>query len=707
MSNFFEVSAALEKIIFGSAVLAEKMQFNEVSRTIQSQLTEFKNRELMVVVCGEARRGKSSLLNALLDLQDPLFPVDINVCTNVVTVIRYGETEEIQAVLDDPKSPNGIRTERVQKSQIANYVSESGNPNNYKKVRTLEAKVPCPLLKGGLVFVDTPGVGSLNVEHAEAAFSYLPYADLLVFAASSSAPMTESELAFLKRGYKYCQSVIYPLTMIDLNAEYHVILEDNRKKISDALSIAQSDVEIIPVSSAQKLRYLKTGRQMLYRHSNFGNFEKALWSAVTKRRGNLLILPYVSSVEEELHKIADSIAAQYQVLGNSTAAEELEENLKLQIAKLDHLQDDGASWRNELAIFFPKLLNCINETRYELNGKLDDLVTYWMDSRQAKICLQENYTAMLNEINGVITDTILQVQTLISDQLQHKMKQIQSTMSYGININRSVLKKIKFEPTTKLSISFPQRSTFDNIVRKGRTISTTSMGCGAAGSIIGGVLGGIVGLFTAGPAGMLAIAKAGMAIGGGAGSMIGSAKGVVDTLGSYDNMDAAVVRKTMTHYCADSVTRAYSIINTSLTQLQIETKASFEMQLKKESMEINDCIAQIRKNLTIERTEIPRKQAELKAKAEALNKQILAIQQVGAMAVKMNAAVPVCRAPVPERVPERVPRMEPEKIQSVPAEPPVQKERRPEAVLSDNPPAEKPHVLQRESCQDSDLYDFL
>jgi type IV secretory pathway ATPase VirB11/archaellum biosynthesis ATPase len=40
---------------------------------------------LTVVVCGEFKRGKSSLLNALLEEVPPLFPVDARVATSVVT----------------------------------------------------------------------------------------------------------------------------------------------------------------------------------------------------------------------------------------------------------------------------------------------------------------------------------------------------------------------------------------------------------------------------------------------------------------------------------------------------------------------------------------------------------------------------------------------------------------------------------------------
>ena len=62
------------------------------------------------------------------------------------------------------------------------------------------------------MFVDTPGVGSLNISHAEATYGFLPNADLLLFVSDTNAGFTETELNFLKRGYQYCKNVIFPLT---------------------------------------------------------------------------------------------------------------------------------------------------------------------------------------------------------------------------------------------------------------------------------------------------------------------------------------------------------------------------------------------------------------------------------------------------------------------------------------------------------------
>ena len=203
MATFFELNRSALQLMEQSVELAKQLGFDVAADSIREQITAFQKKKLMVVVAGEARRGKSSLLNALLNEAHPLFPVDINVCTNVVTIVQYGEQEKIEAYIQDATQPQGYRVEAITREQIPDYVSEQGNPSNYKNVQMLNASIPNGLLKQGVVFVDTPGVGSLNLDHAEPTYSFLPHAHLLLSVRDPDSGRTDSELNLTKRGYRY------------------------------------------------------------------------------------------------------------------------------------------------------------------------------------------------------------------------------------------------------------------------------------------------------------------------------------------------------------------------------------------------------------------------------------------------------------------------------------------------------------------------
>src|SRR6478752_3816245 len=81
-----------------------------------------------VAVIGEFKRGKSSLINALLD-EPRLLPVDIDVATNVPTAVMYGEQRGATIHFSNGSStPSTIEN-------ISHYVTEEANVANRLGVR--------------------------------------------------------------------------------------------------------------------------------------------------------------------------------------------------------------------------------------------------------------------------------------------------------------------------------------------------------------------------------------------------------------------------------------------------------------------------------------------------------------------------------------------------------------------------------------------
>lgn len=610
MATFLELSKTTEKLLAQTEILFRKYDYQAAADNIKDHLKAFAERELTVVVAGEARRGKSSLLNALLNEKDSIFPVDVNVCTNVVTILRYGETEKVEVYVEDPHSPQGVRIETIRRDQIADYVSETGNPNNFKRVKLLKAAVPNELLKEGVVFVDTPGVGSLNVEHAEATYGFLPNADLLLFVTDSLSGMTETELEFLRRGYSYCKSVVFALTKKDLAENYEVFVEDNRKKISAALEIPTEDVDIIPVNSQAKLLYLRTGRKSMYINSNYQQLENTIWTTIAKRRGEVLLLPYLAAARAEIGKLLDNVVAQYQTLG-TTATADLIEELNETVKKLDNLQDQGADWRSDLNLTFSLLQTAVSAEQQTIAQNARELIDERVRVMDKKICKPENYTALISDVNDLITQGLLDIREKISGETNKKMSALQDALDIQLGTNESILAKLQFQPEDT-EIHFPKKTVGDQLVSKGRNISMNTMGGTAVGSILGGVIGFCVG----GPAGM----QLGAYIGSAAGTLFGGTKGCIESFSKYDQLDVNTVNKALNKHVTSSMTSVASCVGTALTELRIAVSASYEKQLKKRIKELQENIAQLKKNLSMAQNEIPKRQAELKEQANQLNR---------------------------------------------------------------------------------------
>lgn len=610
MATYLELSKATEKLLSQTESVFRKLDYQAPADNVKEQLKAFREKELTVVVAGEARRGKSSLLNALLNEKESVFPVDLNVCTNVVTILRYGEEEKIEAYIEDPNNAAGYRVETVARSEIADYVSEKGNPNNFKRVKMLRAAVPNELLKEGIMFVDTPGVGSLNVEHAEATYSFLPNADLLLFVTDTLSGMTETELDFLRRGYSYCQNVIFAVTKRDLAQNYDVFVEDNREKISNALEIPAGQVEIIPVSSLAKLSYLETGRKSFYINSNFRKLEEAIWSTVARTRYEIMLQPYLAGAKAEIDKLLDNVVAQYQTLGNAVASE-LAEELTASARKLDQLQDQGAEWRSDLNLTFSLLQTSVNTAQQTISQSARDLIEERVREMDKKICEPENYRKLVSDVNDLITRGLLNIRELITDETGKKLASMQEALEMELSSNESILSKLQFRPDD-LEIRFQEKKVADQIVTKGRNISMNAMG----GTAIGSILGGIVGFCIGGPAGV----AMGATIGGSAGTLFGGTKGCIEAFSKYDQLDVNTVSRALNKHVATSMTGVASCVSTVLTEVRIAVSTAFEKQLKKRIKELQENISHLKQNISLEKNELPKRQAELKAQIGALEK---------------------------------------------------------------------------------------
>jgi len=605
---FMKLKKEAEKMMMESAALANSLGYQVAEENIRKYLEAFRKKEMMIVVAGEARRGKSSLLNALLNEKTAIFPVDVNVCTNVVTVLRYGATEKIEVYLEDEKEQDGYRVENISREQLVDYVSEKGNTNNYKRVKMVNAAVPNELLKEGIVFVDTPGVGSLNIEHAETTYGFLPNADLLLFVSDADSGLTESELNFLKRGYSYCSRVIFPLTKKDLNNQYPVILSDNCRKISETLGISEEQIHMIPVSSLAKLNFLESGRRAMYINSNFAELEGCIWNEVAKNRGEVLLLPYLNGAKQEIEKMLDNVIAQKQTLGD-TALQDLLDEYKTLVSGLKQLQIDGASWKNDLNLCFTLLQTEINAARIDIEQSAKALIDESAFVLGTKICKEEVYREVFSAVNDEIATGLINIRNMISEEMEKKMESLEEQMELGMESNESLLAKLGFTPKETEEITFRNKKFSDKVITKGRIISMDAVG----GTMIGVIIGGAVGMF-GGPIGV----ELGAWAGGKIGALVGGAKGCVDSLGKYDQMDVNTVVKELNKYVVSTMQDINKMLTTTMVLLKDEVIRSFDAKLKIRISELQENQAMLKQNIALTENEIPKRRAELKQQADRL-----------------------------------------------------------------------------------------
>ncbi len=288
-----------------------------------------------IVVAGEFKRGKSSLVNALLGAT--VCPVDDDVATAVPTYVRHAAEPRACLLLEgDPP-----RRQEITMDDVRAHVLEAGRPLvSDERVIGVEVGLPRQLLTGGLVVVDTPGVGGLGSAHAAASLAAISQADAVVFVTDASQELTRTELDFLRQAQQLCATVVCVITKADFYPAWRRIVALNEGHVPG--------VPMIPVSSALRSMAVKAGDRDVNAESGFAE----LVAFVTERVGAGAGVRLAGDAAGEAIAVCDQLTSQFTAertaLADPGKARQVIDNLNLVKARVEVLRSSSAKWSQTL-----------------------------------------------------------------------------------------------------------------------------------------------------------------------------------------------------------------------------------------------------------------------------------------------------------------------------------------------------------------------
>jgi len=433
-------------------------KFNLINKKAES-------RELQLVVLGQFKRGKTTLINALIGSH--LLPTSVIPLTSIVTILKYGDKPKAYVIfLDGNKKEINI-------SKLEGYIAEEKNPKNERKVDKVIIEYPSLYLKNGIQIIDTPGVGSVYEHNTDIAYRFVPQADAGIFVITADPPISASELSFLTSIKDYLGKILFVQNKID-----QVGVDEHKKSLEFTQRIIEENIKVknltfYPLSSKLALDGKVNKDNNKLQESHFLEFEKALTYFLKKEKSQVL----VKSISTKLLYLINEI------------------NLIIQLEK-KAVQTPYAILKEKIASFEKELVNIRQQKEdadFILQGQMEKLVKETLiedieilKEKETPILLKEleifykknvkfNGKELANKFNLFLEQSIKQIfrtwrkveETKLQQSLQSILdrfsKETNSSIQEVIDLSANLfdLHIEKFEAVTELAKEQEFRFSFD------------------------------------------------------------------------------------------------------------------------------------------------------------------------------------------------------------------------------------------------------
>lgn len=154
----------------------------------ERNIRQRKSDPFTLVVCGDFKRGKSSLINALLG--EDVVPTNVTTETVTLNRISYG-VHSNEMILSGGRRLS-LTDEELCRDALESMIAQLEEP-----VEQLELHRSIDILKD-ITVIDTPGLGDSECDYAGAVEKALQQADAVIYVFSAAYPLSRSEQLYLK-----------------------------------------------------------------------------------------------------------------------------------------------------------------------------------------------------------------------------------------------------------------------------------------------------------------------------------------------------------------------------------------------------------------------------------------------------------------------------------------------------------------------------
>jgi GTPase SAR1 family protein len=236
-----------------------KLELERDIDDIKKASTNLREGVFRLLVLGDMKRGKSTFLNALIG--ENILPSDVNPCTAILTVLRYGHEKRVTVYFNDQTEPEVIDFNTF-KTRYTIDPAEAKRLEQEKKLAFPQVshaivEYPLALLEKGIEIVDSPGLNDTEARN-ELSLGYINNCHAILFVLRATQPCTLGERRYLENYIKDRGLTVFFL----INAWDQV--KESLIDPDDAEELATAEAKLHRVFQTNLAEYCLSENQDLY-----------------------------------------------------------------------------------------------------------------------------------------------------------------------------------------------------------------------------------------------------------------------------------------------------------------------------------------------------------------------------------------------------------------------------------------------------------
>ena len=259
-----QLSDRLDKILQAIDNSRLDLQLEQELKDLQGISQSLRDGVFRLLVLGDLKRGKSTFLNALLG--EKVLPSDVNPCTALLTVLRYGEEPKAIVYFKDNRAPQSLDIADFKQQYTIDpdeaKALEQNNKLAFPEVEYAVIEYPLSLLAQGVEIIDSPGLNDTEARN-KLSLGYVYNCQAILFVLRAIQPLTLDERRYLEN---YLQDRGLPLFFL-LNG-----WDEIRKgliDLDDTEELIAAENKIRQVFKTNLEQYCQRGEQNLYQQKVF------------------------------------------------------------------------------------------------------------------------------------------------------------------------------------------------------------------------------------------------------------------------------------------------------------------------------------------------------------------------------------------------------------------------------------------------------